>query len=67
MDLKDALQHFGSRNKLAKALGCTRQNITRWEWDGIPRVRQYEIERLTEGKLKADWPRIAEKRPDSVA
>ena len=52
MDLKDAVRHFGSQNKLAKALGLARQNVTRWVHDGIPELQKYRIEELTQGKLK---------------
>lgn len=54
MNLDDALRIFGSRNKLSKALGCTRQNITRWAWDGIPELHQYKLEEITKGKLRRD-------------
>jgi hypothetical protein len=46
---------------MAKALGCTRQNTTRWQTAGIPLVRQYQIEELTGRKLKRS------SGPDSVA
>jgi hypothetical protein len=52
MDLKDAVSHFGSANKLAKALGIARQNVTRWVRDGIPELQKYRIEEITQGKLK---------------
>jgi hypothetical protein len=52
MEFTDALQYFGSRNKIAKALGCTRQNITRWAISGIPELQKYRIEEITGGKLK---------------
>jgi hypothetical protein len=51
MKLQDAIGYFGSRNKIAKALGVTRQAITRWR-DGIPALQQYRIEEMTKGKLK---------------
>lgn len=44
--------HFGSKNKLAKALGLTPQAITKWN-AGIPRGRAYEIEVMTNGEFKA--------------
>ena len=56
MTLEEALKVVGSRNKIAKLLGCTRQNITRWAYDGIPLVRQYQLEELTDGKLKMQRP-----------
>ena len=52
MEFKEALKHYGSRNKIAKALGIHRQAITRWAYSGIPELRQYELETLTGGKLK---------------
>ena len=52
MEFIDALRHFGSRNKIAKALGINRQAITRWAEAGIPLMRQYQLEELTGGKLK---------------
>lgn len=52
MEFKEALKHYGSRNKIAKALGINRQAITRWADSGIPELRQYELEALTDGKLK---------------
>ena len=52
MTLDEAIKVIGSRGKIAKLLGCTRQNITRWQFDGIPMLRQYQLEELTKGKLK---------------
>lgn len=52
MELKDAVNYFGSANKLAKALGIARQNITRWVHDGIPELQKYRLEEITGGKLK---------------
>jgi DNA invertase Pin-like site-specific DNA recombinase len=54
MKFEDVLKYYGSRNKIAKALGCSRQNITRWAYDGVPKVRQYEIEEKSRGKLKRE-------------
>ena len=56
MTLEEALKVVGSRNKIAKLLGCTRQNITRWADHGIPLVRQYQLEEKTGGKLKMKRP-----------
>jgi len=52
MKFEDVLAYFGSRNKMAKALGCSRQNITRWAHKGIPLVRQYQIEELTRKRFR---------------
>jgi DNA invertase Pin-like site-specific DNA recombinase len=54
MKFEDVLKYYGSRNKIAKALGCSRQNITRWAYDGVPKVRQYELEEKSRGKLKRE-------------
>jgi hypothetical protein len=37
---------------MARALGICRQSITSWG-DTVPLARQYQIERLTGGRLKA--------------
>jgi transcriptional repressor of cell division inhibition gene dicB len=51
MTLIDAIKVLGSRNKIAQALGISRQAITRWKY-GIPEIQQYRLEELTKGKLK---------------
>ena len=53
MTLDQAIRLIGSRNKIAKLLGVSRQNVTRWQY-GIPMARQFQIELLTQGKLKVD-------------
>ena len=52
----EARAFFGSGNKMAKAIGCTAQNISHWKRRGIPIVRQYQIDDL-----------MHKRRPDSVA
>ncbi|MFO1257815.1 MAG: Cro/CI family transcriptional regulator [Gammaproteobacteria bacterium] len=53
MDQIDALiSYFGSKNKLAAALGVTPPAISQWK-DFIPKGRAYQIEVLTNGKFKA--------------
>lgn len=52
MNKQDAIQHFGSSTKLAQALGISKQAVSQWE-DELPIGRQYQIEVVTEGKLKA--------------
>lgn len=53
MQTRKAIEHFGSTRKLAQALGITPQAINQWG-AVVPKLRQYEIERVTDGKLKAD-------------
>ena len=56
MKTKDAVDYFGgSKTELANALGVDRSAITLWGED-VPRLRQYQIEILTKGALKADRP-----------
>lgn len=58
MTKQDAINFFGSPSKLAKALDVTKQAINNW---GAfpPSVRQYQIEVLTDGQLKAEKKRAA--------
>ncbi|WP_425318497.1 Cro/CI family transcriptional regulator [Pseudomonas nitroreducens] len=50
MKMTEAVTHFGSKKKLALALGISPSAVTMWG-DSIPELRQYQIERLTKGKL----------------
>ncbi|ATR83039.1 Cro/Cl family transcriptional regulator [Pseudomonas sp. HLS-6] len=51
MTKNQAIQHFGSISVLAKALGVTYEAIR--QWGEVPELRQYQIERITKGALKA--------------
>lgn len=55
MRTEDAIKHFGNPSDLARALGIKQSSIYDWG-EFVPRQRQYELERLTNGALKADWP-----------
>lgn len=52
MKRSDAVQHFGTRAALAKALDITVQAIAMWG-EQVPRRRAYELQVLTEGRLQA--------------
>ena len=52
MRKEDAIRFFGSATKLARALGISKQAISKWG-DHVPEGRDYQIEVLTEGALKA--------------
>ncbi|GLO23531.1 Cro/CI family transcriptional regulator [Pseudomonas putida] len=52
MTKSQAIKHFGSISALAKALGVTYEAVRQWQ--EVPELRQYQIERLTRGDLKAD-------------
>lgn len=53
MRTSEAVVCFGSVRELAKALGVTEQAVYLWG-EYPPPLRQYEIEDLTSGKLKAE-------------
>ena len=52
MTKSQAIKYFGSISALAKALGVTYEAVRQWQ--EVPELRQYQIERLTGGDLKAD-------------
>lgn len=61
---KDAIAHFGnSQAELARALGIKPQSVTDWG-DTVPPLRQIQIEKLTDGALKAA-SNVFDKRPSS--
>ncbi|WP_085614961.1 MULTISPECIES: Cro/CI family transcriptional regulator [unclassified Pseudomonas] len=51
MTKSQAIKYFGSISALAKALGVTYEAVR--QWGDVPELRQYQIERLTKGALKA--------------
>jgi transcriptional repressor of cell division inhibition gene dicB len=53
MTTDEAIRHFGSKAKLAAALGILPHGIYKWG-ERPPILRQYQIQCLTEGLLKAD-------------
>lgn len=50
MKTSDVLLHFGNKTKTSKALGISKAAISQWG-TSVPKLRAYEIERLTSGKL----------------
>jgi hypothetical protein len=53
MTTEEAIAHFGDRKKMAEALGIWPHGTYRWG-DHPPKLRQFEIERLSDGELRAD-------------
>jgi len=53
MTKHDAITHFGRQASLARALGIHRAAINSWG-DQVPLGRQYQLEVLTHGALRAD-------------
>lgn len=47
-----AVTYFGSQRALADALGIRQPSIADWG-DTVPPLRQIQIERITQGKLRA--------------
>jgi DNA-binding XRE family transcriptional regulator len=54
------IDHFGSRAKVAEAIGYSRQAIYRWE-RYVPEAAAYRIEAATKGLFKVD-PRLYRRR-----
>ena len=52
MTLQQAIEHFGSKAKLAAALGIQPPSVAGWK--AVPHLRQAQLQHLTGGKLKAD-------------
>lgn len=57
MTKKQAIQHFGSISKLAKALKVSYEAVRQWE--EVPELRQYQLELITKGVLRARAPKSA--------
>lgn len=51
MNTDDAVEYFGSKAALARALGIRKGAVSQWG-DTIPQGRAYQIEVLTGGQLK---------------
>lgn len=51
MTKQEAIEHFGSVSALAEALEISTHAIS--QWGEIPELRQFQIEVLTGGALKA--------------
>lgn len=58
MTKSDVLNHFGTQQAIADALGIYQSSVAEWT-ERIPALRQIQIERITLGALRADpecWP-----------
>ena len=57
MSPAQALDYFGTKAEIARVLGITSPSIIEWFDDGvIPEGRQYQLELVTKGALRADQP-----------
>ncbi|BBP82438.1 hypothetical protein PSm6_00240 [Pseudomonas solani] len=52
MNITEAISHFGSKKKIADALGIHPSAVTQWG-DSIPEARQYQLQVISKNKLKA--------------
>jgi DNA-binding transcriptional regulator YdaS (Cro superfamily) len=52
MTLDQAVEYFGTKLRVAAALGVTRQAVSSWR--EVPPLRQLQLERMTRGALRAD-------------
>lgn len=52
----DLVTQYGNANRAAKALGFSRQALSRWKSSGIPFESQFRIQMKTKGRLKASLP-----------
>ena len=56
MKKDEVLAYYGTQVQLAKTLGITQAAVAQWR--EVPMLRQYQIERLTGGALKAQDTRM---------
>lgn len=55
MKIMEAVTEFGSGRQVCLALGISDRNFTKWKGRGwIPQAQQLRLEKITNGKLKAD-------------
>jgi DNA-binding transcriptional regulator YdaS (Cro superfamily) len=59
MKKEDVISFFGTQEKTARALGVKQASVSRWPED-IPSLRAFEIERITNGALKADFTPVSQ-------
>jgi len=52
--MRNLIETFGSQKAIAEAVGVTEAAVSRWFAEGrVPPRRALELERITEGSLKA--------------
>lgn len=54
MTYDEVIAHYGSQDAAAKACGIKQPSVAAWKESGIPGPRQFQIEVLTGGALKAE-------------
>jgi hypothetical protein len=66
MNVQHLIRHFGSQANAALALNTSRQTISYWKAKGIPVGRQFQIQVLTGGILKADPAHQTSQKPEAA-
>jgi len=62
MTIDEARKYFGSHTKIAKALRISLGCVSNWQRRGyIPGIAQLKLQKLSNGKLKADLDYIFNK------
>lgn len=57
MTVDEVSYYFKSSYRFHKITGMSARSLRNWiNWGYIPEGSQYKLEKLTEGKLKAEWP-----------
>ena len=51
MTYQELIAFFGTCSKAARALGVDRRVVHRWKRAGIPLMRQYQLQIVTQGAL----------------
>lgn len=62
MKKNDIVEYFGRGVDIAKILEIEPQAFYQWEEDKVPYCRQLEIEKITNGKLKAVKPKRSKQK-----
>jgi len=57
----EVLAYYGTQRQLAQALGITQAAVAQWR--EVPMLRQYQLERLTGGRLKVQDMEQSRRRP----
>lgn len=58
----DAISYFGNTVKVAEALGIAQSAVSQWN-ENIPQRRAFELQHITNGALKAEFPVVVPKQP----
>lgn len=56
MDYEQIMSKFRIQQEFADFIGADQGTISRWKRNGIPLARQFQIEEMTNGELRADRP-----------